>query len=246
MSSILDVSRRDVKGGDDGFSRLPGESDDLYRVRMTEDEGHGYYIREHRNARGFSQQELAELADLSRQRISELERARGLNARAATIARLAHALGVTIPELLRPPGELQGERPLAVAILRRQKVVEVPLYDSISSLASRMETTRTVAICAEELPGDDVFCLELAGSLPLWPGLLAGDRLLIDMSRQKARARDVCIVRLRGELLLRRCRVEGGQRWWEADGLPSARVKAEEGDEVVGVVCHLMRPARNL
>ena len=67
----------------------------------------GQRLRMHREARGLSQEKLAELADLHWTYISGIERGRrnpGLN----TLARLAHALNLSLEELLAGVENLRG------------------------------------------------------------------------------------------------------------------------------------------
>jgi len=60
----------------------------------------GREIRRHRNAKGLSQEKLAELAGLNRNYIGFVERAER-SPRAVTVFRIARALGVHPGELLR-------------------------------------------------------------------------------------------------------------------------------------------------
>jgi transcriptional regulator with XRE-family HTH domain len=59
----------------------------------------GQEIRRHRNAKGLSQEKLAELAGLNRNYIGFVERAER-SPRIVTIFRIAHALGLHPSELL--------------------------------------------------------------------------------------------------------------------------------------------------
>ncbi len=64
----------------------------------------GQSVRKHRDAKGFSQEVLAEKADLDRTYISGIER--GVrNPSLLSIARIAKALGVSISGLCRGIGE---------------------------------------------------------------------------------------------------------------------------------------------
>lgn len=72
--------------------RQKGES---ARVRFAR------HLREHRDARGLSQEALGELADLHRTYVGSVERAER-NVSIDNIERLAAALGVDICALLRP------------------------------------------------------------------------------------------------------------------------------------------------
>jgi transcriptional regulator with XRE-family HTH domain len=61
----------------------------------------GENVRHHRQQKGWSQQRLAEAADLDRTYISDIERG-ARNPTLATAARLATALDVDVPLLLMP------------------------------------------------------------------------------------------------------------------------------------------------
>lgn len=63
-------------------------------------EGFGIAVRRQREAQGWSQERLAELADLNRSYVGEIERARVI-ASLVTIEKLAHALGMSPHGLLR-------------------------------------------------------------------------------------------------------------------------------------------------
>lgn len=60
----------------------------------------GREIRRHRNAKGLSQEKLAELAGLNRNYVGFVERAER-SPRATTVFRIARALGVHPADLLR-------------------------------------------------------------------------------------------------------------------------------------------------
>jgi transcriptional regulator with XRE-family HTH domain len=59
----------------------------------------GLAVRQHREARGWSQEKLAEVADLNRSYLGEIERGVVI-ASLATVAKLAHALGLSLSALL--------------------------------------------------------------------------------------------------------------------------------------------------
>lgn len=58
----------------------------------------GYKIKEHREAAGFTQEELAEKAGLSRTTIAMLE-SNGGNTTTKTLAKIATALGISLDAL---------------------------------------------------------------------------------------------------------------------------------------------------
>lgn len=60
----------------------------------------GQRVREIRRAKGISQEDLAQLAELNRTYISRIERGER-NVSIETVARLATALGVELPELFK-------------------------------------------------------------------------------------------------------------------------------------------------
>ena len=60
----------------------------------------GQCVRKHRDAKGFSQETLAEKADLDRTYISDIERGRR-NPGIKNVAKLAKALGLTTAELCK-------------------------------------------------------------------------------------------------------------------------------------------------
>lgn len=63
----------------------------------------GRSVRKHREAKGISQEALAELADLDRTYISDIERG-NRNPGIKNVARLAKALGITTAELCEGVG----------------------------------------------------------------------------------------------------------------------------------------------
>ena len=64
----------------------------------------GRCVRRHREARGFSQEKLAERADLDRTYISDIERG-GRNPSIRSIAAIAGALDLTVAELTEGLGK---------------------------------------------------------------------------------------------------------------------------------------------
>lgn len=62
--------------------------------------GFGRSVRRHREAKGISQEKLAERADLDRTYISDIERG-NRNPGIKNVARLAKALGITTAELCK-------------------------------------------------------------------------------------------------------------------------------------------------
>ena len=65
----------------------------------------GYNIKIRRDQKNWSQEELAEKADVSKNTISDIETGQKF-ARAKTLVRLAVALGTDVYELLKPPNVL--------------------------------------------------------------------------------------------------------------------------------------------
>lgn len=64
----------------------------------------GRCVRRHREARDFSQEKLAERADLDRTYISDIERG-GRNPSIRSITAIARALGLTVSELTEGMGK---------------------------------------------------------------------------------------------------------------------------------------------
>jgi transcriptional regulator with XRE-family HTH domain len=60
----------------------------------------GQCVRKHRDAKGFSQETLAEKADLDRTYISDIERG-ARNPGIRNVVRIAVALGITVSQLTR-------------------------------------------------------------------------------------------------------------------------------------------------
>lgn len=73
---------------------------DLTRILATN-------IRTLRQAKGISQEKLAEIADLHRTYVGSVERGER-NVTLSTLEVLAAALGVSVPELLTPPRGRHG------------------------------------------------------------------------------------------------------------------------------------------
>lgn len=66
-------------------------------------------LKARRERRGLTQQAVAERAGLGRSYLSGVERARH-DVKLDTVARLAWALGVTVPDLLRGPADRPARR----------------------------------------------------------------------------------------------------------------------------------------
>jgi putative molybdopterin biosynthesis protein len=95
----------------------------------------GTGLRLARLARGFSQQQLAGMAGISRQAVSAVES--GLSDPSLRVAlALAHALGLTVEELFGPgsPAPLVPARPLAPLGTAGGRVVLAPVGDSLVAL----------------------------------------------------------------------------------------------------------------
>jgi len=95
----------------------------------------GTGLRLARLARGFSQQQLAGMAGVSRQAVSAVES--GLSDPSLRVAlALAHALGLTVEELFGPgsPAPLVPARPLAPLGTAGGRVVLAPVGDSLVAL----------------------------------------------------------------------------------------------------------------
>jgi putative molybdopterin biosynthesis protein len=95
----------------------------------------GTGLRLARLARGFSQQQLAGMAGISRQAVSAVES--GLSDPSLRVAlALAHALGLTVEELFGPgsPAPLVPARPLAPIGTAGGRVVLAPVGDSLVAL----------------------------------------------------------------------------------------------------------------
>ena len=105
---------------------------------MTSEPGAGSAgtgLRLARLARGFSQQQLAGMAGISRQAVSAVES--GLSDPSLRVAlALAHALGLTVEELFGPgsPAPLVPARPLAPLGTAGGRVVLAPVGDSLVAL----------------------------------------------------------------------------------------------------------------
>ena len=79
--------------------------------------GLGTRIKALREERALLQKQVAEKAGLTASKVSQIESGR-LTPSLRTLGKLAHALGVSIPELLEPPGH--GE---SVAELQKRKIL---------------------------------------------------------------------------------------------------------------------------
>ena len=69
----------------------------------------GIAVRQLREARGWSQEELSGHADLNRSYVGEIERGRAI-ASIVTAEKLAHALELQVPTLFDHCGQIQNRR----------------------------------------------------------------------------------------------------------------------------------------
>lgn len=94
----------------------------------------GKRLRSLRNARGISQEHLAELAELTPSYVSKLERARGKAVSFDALEALSSALGVSPAELFEAPR--RSRRPAALDrledLLRGQRASEVELVYQVA------------------------------------------------------------------------------------------------------------------
>ena len=72
--------------------------------------GFGGRVRELRESRGMTQEQLADKAEMHRDTLARIERG-GQSPRGSTQTRLARALGVSVGELYKPAGSDPGDDP---------------------------------------------------------------------------------------------------------------------------------------
>jgi putative molybdopterin biosynthesis protein len=101
----------------------------------------GARLRLARQARGFSQQQLAGMADVSRQAVSAVESGHSDPSLRVALA-LAQALGMTVEELFGPGEAARPVPAIPVAPLAggQQRVVLAPVGDQFVALPLRMDT----------------------------------------------------------------------------------------------------------
>src|SRR5580700_8670409 len=103
---------------------------------MTEAPGStGANLRLARQARGFSQQQLASMAGVSRQAVSAVESGHSDPSLRVALA-LAHALGLTVEELFGPgsPASPVAARPVAPLGDEHARVALAPIGDEFVAL----------------------------------------------------------------------------------------------------------------
>jgi molybdate-binding protein/transcriptional regulator with XRE-family HTH domain len=123
---------------------------------VTDQGGSGTVLRLARQARGFSQQQLAGMAGVSRQAVSAVES--GLSDPSLRVAlALARALGMTVEELFGPGGPVSPvtARPLAPLGDEHSRVTLAPLGDEFVALPlSGASASRAGFLPADGLAGE--------------------------------------------------------------------------------------------
>lgn len=103
----------------------------------------GDRIRQLRASRGLSQERLAELADISRDAVSRIERA-DREPRLETLDALAQALGIELPEILKfdrdPPRPLDANELRALRIMRHLCSVDAWMADRVVEVVATLCT----------------------------------------------------------------------------------------------------------
>ena len=101
----------------------------------------GERIREFRCARGLSQEQLAELADISRDAVSRIERA-DREPRLETLIALSQALGVSLGELLSidegPPEQFDANELRILRVMRHLCSVDGRTADRVVAAVAAM------------------------------------------------------------------------------------------------------------
>jgi DNA-binding XRE family transcriptional regulator len=242
----LQVKDRSVKSLHDGLLRLTEQS----QLGTIQDMPHtttASRLRSFRDAHGMTQQRLADLAGVSRDTIGRLERD-GLNTTSRTLAAIVRALGVD-PATLVSDGEVTAVRqgadspPGETLAFTLEGGVMVPCYQGLNAWIAGKPTDRCWVPLAD-VPNEQVAVIVLDDGLPDWPGLLPGDKLVIDPTRKAPRSMEVCVCTQGKRVRLLRFHRGGSAAWFSPDGAPRTRVDA--GDVVVRAVIALrIQPAGN-
>jgi len=106
----------------------------------------GEHIRARRRERGLTAATLAELAQISRAHLSEIERGHVVNPSAAVLQRLADALGTTTADLLGNPAPARAEQPLPLSLRQYAELESISPEDLAMLAAIRYRGTQPARI----------------------------------------------------------------------------------------------------
>ncbi|MDA8189579.1 MAG: helix-turn-helix domain-containing protein [Dehalococcoidales bacterium] len=151
----------------------------------------GEAMREERERRGWSKNELARRSGLDPSYIYRLETGRVVSPSIETVRRVADALGLTPRDLLGPqmPSTVPPSAP------RFGPVVLVPLVN-ISLAAGQTiygETRESVPVPAELVPGRTLVAARITGEC-MEPEIKPGDTAIVDVSARAPRIGDLVAV----------------------------------------------------
>ena len=204
----------------------------------------GITLKRLRQARGISQNHLAQLAKVDRSYISQIEGGRTVSMRLNTAKALAHGLGVPVSALVD-----RGEEPPPRSIpemfeeLRRRYeqliVAEVPYRGRVPESEPAQRDRENIAeyVVVPELEGKeevDVYAVESGDNALKEGGIQAGDLVIITPGSEARDGEGFYLIRCDGDRLLRKIVREGMQM----NVSPSLQ-KGDDGDrsfEVLGRV----------
>jgi transcriptional regulator with XRE-family HTH domain len=128
-------------------------------------------LQGHRVAAGFSQEELAERAGLSRRGISDLERGERRSPHPATVRRLASALGLGLTKQAALMASAHATTTAITGVVRATPPLPVPLTSFIgrepelAGVHQQLRTTRLLTLTGPGGVGKTRLALEFAGKL---------------------------------------------------------------------------------
>lgn len=141
----------------------------------------GTRLRQARNDRGLTQEQLAERAGVSKDIIAKLEQEQRETARVTTLSRLANALGITLSDLLGRRERLEQAGMEGVLPVRDALLSPVDLYPGIDRRADSGEATPLPALEAQVRRGWDCYWQGRLGDLAtMLPGLIGEARITRD------------------------------------------------------------------
>jgi len=218
----------------------------------------GQAIRAWRHQRGYSQERLAEAAEIPRGTIARLER-NGGSPKHATLLKIANGLRLlSVAQLLEGPAveERQdlpsrvAENPAAYFVKYPEKdrralsLVPLPLFEYLpptGHLADDAPGRRGNYHVLRHIAHADFAVLRITGDR-MRPTLLDGDLALVNRHPPKPRSQQIVVCRYKGEVMITRVRREGARfiLWPDNPNYPPVEVTEPEQLTIHGLITRVI------